>query len=1070
VRITTKNQVTSLSLDLIEGRVSRMRSQLGCLGQERDAQGSDFWYLRLGTDELEIPHTRPIAIGFDDRLNDLTEAEVGTLLIEQEIGIYSHYINRTGAEQPVMYLLYPTSEESGQAVLVSPQEGGLKQRDVRIFKLGSGELATRLNRLKAVPIAQNILCSVPLVERVFYDPIQTAKELAQKLAESAREIERIIPESYALESKDGYLHQLLESFKRELLPDLKVKPDNDKEYSLADIYAQTVAYALFTARVFSHIKDKDKDKKTHFDRISAWRQLPETNPFLRKLFEDISNRSSEELGDKLISAISDIFVTLRAAKMETILQDFEQRTNQEDIVIRFYEDFLAAYKPKMRERRGVYYTPEPVVSYMVRSVDILLKDKFNKPLGLADPEVMILDPATGTGTFLLWICQLIHTRFHEEREAIIERVGDITWSEYVRDHLLPRIFGFELLMAPYAIAHLKLGLFLQETGYQFDEGKRLGVYLTNTLDEPTKKSELLVDEFIAEESSQAADIKKEKPIMVVIGNPPYSVSSANSSEWISNLIKDYKKNLTEKKINLDDDFIKFIRAAQWRIDSTGNGIVAFISSNTFLDGITHRRMRESLMDSFDDIWALNLHGSIKKKEKCPDGSKDENVFDIQQGVSINLFSRYSGINRESNVHHADVWGLRHDKYQQLRKSSISSTNWNKIFPRKENFFFVPKDFSLEHEYFSFISLPDIFNVFGSGVKTERDKVSIHFDNEGIQQSVQDFKSLDDMSLRSKYSLDKDSRDWTISNARADVLVNEDKNLYSSILYRPFDIRKTWYSGKTRGFIGTPGAKIMRHMLTQDNLGLITCRQQSQSTTWSLCGVSDCIAESSAISNKTKEFNSLFPLYIYSTPSIEKEVKITGFDKIHEHRKPNINYEFISKLEQNIGYTPTPEAIFYYIYAIFHSPAYRSRYAEFLKTDFPRVPLTRNVNLFRQLGELGEQLVNLQLMKSTILNETTSQFSNNGGGCIIDAGHPKHENGKVVINNQKDGFMDVPEAVWNFHIGSYQVCHKWLKDRKGRTLSQDDIEHYQKIVVALEQSIDLMAKIDEAIPPSNWPFV
>jgi Type ISP C-terminal specificity domain len=470
------------------------------------------------------------------RLNDLTEAELRTLLIEQEIEIYPHYINRTGAEQPVMYLLYPTSEESGQAVLVSPQEGGLKQRDVRIFKLGSGELATRLNRLKAVPIAQNILCSVPLVESVFYNPIQTAKELAQKLAESAREIERIIPESYALESKDGYLHQLLESFKRELLPDLKVKPDNDKEYSLADIYAQTVAYALFTARVFSHIKDKDKEKKTHFDRISAWRQLPETNPFLRKLFEDISNRSSEELGDKLISAIADIFVTLRAAKMETILQDFKQRTNQEDIVIRFYEDFLAAYKPKMRERRGVYYTPEPVVSYMVRSVDILLKDKFNKPLGLA-------------------------------------------------------------------------------------------------------------------------------------------------------------------------------------------------------------------------------------------------------------------------------------------------------------------------------------------------------------------------------------------------------------------------------------------------------------------------------------------------------------------------------------YTPTPEAIFYYIYAIFHSPTYRSRYAEFLKIDFPRVPLTRNVNLFRQLGELGEQLVNLHLMKSPSLDETTSQFSNNGGGCIVDAGHPKYENGKVVINKQKDGFMDVPEAVWNFHVGGYQVCQKWLKDRKGRTLSQDDIEHYQKIVVALGQSID-----------------
>jgi predicted helicase len=697
---------------------------------------------------------------------------------------------------------------------------------------------------------------------------------------------------------------------------------------------------------------------------------------------------------------------------------------------------------------------------MVRSVDILLKDKFNKPLGLADPEVMILDPATGTGTFLLWICQLIHTRFHEEREAIIERVGDITWSEYVRDHLLPRIFGFELLMAPYAIAHLKLGLFLQETGYQFDEGKRLGVYLTNTLDEPTKKSEFLVDEFIAEESSQAADIKKEKPIMVVIGNPPYSVSSVNSSEWISNLIKDYKKNLTEKKINLDDDFIKFIRAAQWRIDCTGNGIVAFISSNTFLDGITHRRMRESLMNSFDDIWALNLHGSIKKKERCPDGSKDENVFDIQQGVSINLFSRYSGTNRESNVHHADVWGIRDAKYQQLRESSISSINWNKIFPRKENFFFVPKDFSLEHEYFSFISLPDIFNVFGSGVKTERDKVSIHFDNEGIQQSVQDFQSLDDLSLRAKYSLHKDSRDWKIPNARADIFANKDKNLYTSILYRPFDIRQTWYSGKGRGFIGTPGVKVMQHLLCK-NISLIAKRQANENADYTWFNVSDSIVidGSFAIDNKGRE--SIFPLYCFHNGDKAQQ------SVFELERTTNFNIEFLSKLEQNLGYIPSPEAIFHYIYAIFHSPEYRSRYAEFLKIDFPRVPLTRNVDLFRQLGELGEQLVNLHLMKSPTLDETTSQFINNGGGCIVDAGHPKYENGKVVINKQKDGFMDVPEAVWNFHVGGYQVCHKWLKDRKGRTLSQDDIRHYQKIVVALGQSIDLMAKIDAAIP--NWPL-
>ena len=337
-------------------KVEQLRKQLGCPLSEKDSQGSNFWYLRQGADKESAAETRPIAVRFYDELNLLSAEEIKHWLTEEkQPEIYNnHYINRVNENQPAMYLLYPTSDDLGRVAFVLPQEGGVKQRHVQSFDFKGEALDTRLNRLKEVPISQNILCSVPLVERVFYNPIKTARELAQKLAESAREIERIIPESYALESEGGYLHQLLESFRRELLPNLKVKPDKDGEYSLADIYAQTVAYALFTARVFSHIKDKDKDRKTHFDRISAWKQLPETNPFLRKLFEDISNRSSEELGDKLIGAISDIFVTLRAAKMETILQDFEQRTNQEDIVIRFYEDFLAAYKPKMRERRGVY--------------------------------------------------------------------------------------------------------------------------------------------------------------------------------------------------------------------------------------------------------------------------------------------------------------------------------------------------------------------------------------------------------------------------------------------------------------------------------------------------------------------------------------------------------------------------------------------------------------------------------------------------------------------------------------------------------------------------------------------
>jgi hypothetical protein len=410
-----------------------------------------------------------------------------------------------------------------------PTETTLRQRQIQTFAWNAEDLQARLGRLRQDTLArtdrmrESALSVVPLVEWAFYKPITTARELAQQLAVVSRKIEAAIPAVHEAEGTDGYLHNLLRSFQRELLPTLKLQAETAKDYSFADIYAQTIAYGLFTARVFSYTVDERERRETDdptrkerdFNRQNAWELLPETNPFLRRLFRDVSQQPIEVLGDELGDAISEVFSILRAAKMEAILEDFRSKMNREDIVIRFYEDFLAAYNPEMRERRGVYYTPEPVVSYMVRSVDILLKEKFDKPLGLADPEVMILDPACGTGTFLLWIFQLIYQRFEENPEALTEDLADKSWSGYVKERLLPRIFGFELLMAPYAIAHLKLGLFLEETGYQFDSGKRLGVYLTNTLDEALQKSESLFEEFIAEESDEAAEIKRYKPIMAV---------------------------------------------------------------------------------------------------------------------------------------------------------------------------------------------------------------------------------------------------------------------------------------------------------------------------------------------------------------------------------------------------------------------------------------------------------------------------------------------------------------------------------------------------------------------------
>jgi len=496
-------------------RVEALRVRLGYPDRppERDAQDQNWWYLRSGQNQEEAAETCPIAVRFYPELGQLGQDEVWPFVQGHQGNICGHYLGRVLPDQPVLYLLWPETE-AGWVVMVLPSEGQqLRRRQVQVFAAGSPELEGRLNRLSQAALArtqriqEDTLSYTPLVEWAFYQPIETARELAQQLAAVAKRMEQAIPGVYAQEDEAGYLHRLLASFKRELLPGLEIVGKTEKDYSFADIYAQTIAYGLFTARVFSYALGREEQL---FTRQTAWELLPETNPFLRQLFRDVSQQPIEALGEELGDAIAEVFGLLRAAKMDAILEDFRAKMNREDIVIRFYEDFLDAYEPEIKKRRGVYYTPEPVVSYMVRSVDILLKEKFNKPLGLADPEVMILDPACGTGTFLLWIFKLIHQRFLESPELFTAR----DWNEYVGRDLLPRVFGFELLMAPYAICHLKLGLFLEETGYNFPPKQRLEVYLTNALDQsPVSTAQFMYEEMIAQEGQRALQVKDKKPIM-----------------------------------------------------------------------------------------------------------------------------------------------------------------------------------------------------------------------------------------------------------------------------------------------------------------------------------------------------------------------------------------------------------------------------------------------------------------------------------------------------------------------------------------------------------------------------
>ena len=901
------------------------------------------------------------------------------------------------------------------------------------------------------------------------------KELAGRMANLAKLVRDTISRALGDEDKGGTLHQQFEGFRKVLLHDLTPE-------AFADMYAQTIAYGLFAARCNSKPGQR-------FSRVLAPHQLPKTNPFLRKTFGYIAG---PDLDERVVWVVDDLAELLDRADMEAILKDFGHRTRQEDPVVHFYETFLGAYDPKMREARGVYYTPEPVVSYIVRSVDALLKSDFGLTEGLADAEkitvktpdgkgttevhrVQILDPATGTGTFLHGVVDHIAATYTDNKGM---------WSGYVTDHLLPRLFGFELLMAPYAVAHLKLGLQLAESGYDFASDERLGVYLTNTLDEANQAEGMtLFAQWVVEEANAAGQVKQDVPVMVIMGNPPYSVSSQNKGEWIVKLLEDYKQDLNEKKLNLDDDFIKFFRFAQWRIEQTGYGILAFISNNTYLDGITHRRMRESLMETFDDIYVLDLHGSSKKKERAPDGSKDENVFDIQQGVSIGIFVKKPGKSPDCAVHHAELWGKRKNKYEYLFDNDVATTQWEPMQNIAQKsclgqfFFFTPKAFDNIDEYCEGWGLSEISEGI-SGVETKRDHFAIDYEQNTLKQRITDFVEGRYTDEERKERFQVRDNEWNVADA-VKTLRADDSWKYSFVpcLYRAFDMRWIVYNDT---ILSRDRGSLMAGM-TRANIGLVAARQSKEPFA---VLATDSVCCHKIVTVYDRSF--LFPLYLYPT---SKQAHL--FDETEDKpdkRIANLAPEFIADFAAKLGldFVPNghgdrqatfgPEDVFDYLYAVFHSPAYRARYAEFLKIDFPRLPLTSQPALFQALGVLGSELVSLHLMEkkgpATITYPIPLPNSDSAKDRVeaVSYAEPTGSNRGRVYINKTQYFDGVTPEVWNFQVGGYQVCHKWLKDRKGRTLAFDDIKHYAQVVSALGETIRLMAAIDKTInAQGGWPL-
>lgn len=860
------------------------------------------------------------------------------------------------------------------------------------------------------------------------EPIRSGRHLAKIMGGKAQRIRDNVRQFLSSGSdNDSELLRLYETMKKMLVHDMT-------ENSFADMYAQTLVYGLFVARYY----DKSLGD---FTRQEARELIPNSNALLRHFFDHIVGADFDTRFKYLVDELCEVF---SHADVQELMKEYfkddlwGEKHKGPDPVIHFYEDFLKEYDSDLRKKMGAYYTPLPIVEFIVRSVDCILENDFGLVSGLANTSklpngkhrVQILDPATGTGTFISATVGNIYKRFVDAKQK-----G--RWPAYVHNDLLPRLHGFELMMAPYTIAHLKLGIAFRQSGF-WDFRRRLGIYLTNSLEDTPIQQDLFAGfglaESIAEESKEASKIKNDTPIMVVIGNPPYSVSSSNKGEWIQNLIKDYKKDLNERKINLDDDYIKFIRFSEHFVEKNKTGVVAMITNNSFIDGITHRQMRKHLLETFDEIYILNLHGDSRKNEKAPDGGKDENVFDIQQGVAISIFVRKNTEKTNlGKVYHSELFGKRKSKFQTLNESSVFKVKWQKLNYTEPYYFFVPKDFELNNEYENGFKVDELFMTGSSGIESAKDNFIVKFSAQETRD-IKDFIEIhSNAEIAEKYNLNIE-KTKQVKNDSTNIIDNS-----TELLYRPFDIRYTLYSPNSQGIWWRPRHEVMKHMFN-DNIGFIAKRGLDESHS-SVCFITKFIIDRRAWSRPGMlGAEQLFPLYIHSSDG---------------SKTPNLKQEIVEQIEEIVGKV-SPEDIFDYIYAVLHLPSYREKYKEFLKIDFPRVPYPKDSEQFKKLIGKGRELRELHLMESPLLDKLVTTYPEEGDDKVEKV---EYHDSKVYINGNQY-FGKVPEIAWNFYIGGYQPAQKWLKDRKGRILTNEDIEHYQKIIVALTETDRVMKEIDK----------
>jgi predicted helicase len=888
--------------------------------------------------------------------------------------------------------------------------------------------------------------------------ITSPRDLAERMAGKANLIKDVLRKTLADdEALQGELMVQYQAFKENLIHD--ITPED-----FSDIYAETIAYGMFAARLHDTTLDT-------FSRQEALELLPKSNPFLRSLFSYVAGY---DLDDRIVWIIDDLARVFQACDVAKLMENFGKLTGQNDPFLHFYETFLAAYNPSKRKARGVWYTPEPVVNFIVRAVDEVLQTEFGLPDGLADTSkvtldwdtgqtdkkgkavtikkevhrVQILDPATGTGTFLAEVIKQIAPK--------IQGVAPGMWSSYIESDLIPRLHGFELLMASYAMCHMKLDMILTEMGYKpTKEPPRLSVYLTNSLEQGEPANQTLpFTQWLSREAKGANTIKRDMPIMCVIGNPPYSGISHNMGGWITSLIEDYKYvdgiHFGERKHWLQDDYVKFIRLSESLIEKNGEGVLGFITNHGYLDNPTFRGMRWHLLNTFDRIHVLDLHGNAKKKEVTPEGRPDKNVFDIQQGVAI-IIAVKTGKKKKvlAEVYHGDLWGTREGKYASLEAGRIGTPVTEKIDCMAPKYAFARRDHTLTEVYSRGFELTGFMPENSVGIVTGKDLVNISFSPTETNEKLERIRTLSEADGRKHFKLKaKDARDWTWATARHDALTSATTGKLSRITYRPLDQRFTFYTGNSRGLYASPQKRVMRHMIGGHNFGINYVRPMSKNYEFSVI-VSQDITDQCSAGNKSAGagISYLAPLYLYPE---EQDLDQT--------RRVNFDLKLYKRLQDMAAHpdkgTPDEVAVFDYIYGVLHCPAYRDAYAEFLKIDFPRIPWPATPAEFWDVSAKGTELRKLHLMEPATIGPTPFPFMGNGDNTVDK---PRLEDGRVWIN-ESQYFDNAPAISWDFYIGGYQPAQKWLKDRKGRTLGIEDVRHYQRILKILAETDRIMGTI------------